>query len=469
MKLKLIGKNTDDVGKQLEEIVARILKHKGVVEIYTNVVGSGANELDVTGNYLLPTGQKRKVICECKAYSRPINLPDWEKFCGKIYLEKSRQNGQDVYGMFIAFSGINGNVKGSYDELTLSNDNIKILSGEDLYNQLVEIFALKTAEEIIPEIPTYTNRKYSEVFLTFYNSHCYWVIQFVDKAYSILTGDGLLLDDSVLEVNNLFEAVKWVDNEIKFINLKEDSEREKNLKNAISGVICSFIEAGSSLNTTKIGPYTEQVNADLVQEAIEILTKDKILINAKKDSLKLNTESKRLEILKKLFVGQFHVKVLSSPNYEDLINETSVELMLGIQNLNHLDSFEKKEVLRVLRLSPTAINYSIVPDQMLVNNVNDPAVERHENVLKFKKDHFFLNLYNCLKRDFHNKVLANYYLSKNNIDEMEEQISFRVKSKNEILLEREIIDRTGIGQLEDERKVLIKLLPGVEIPNLKDD
>ena len=89
----ILGKTNDDKGTQLEILTREILKNMGCINIEVNFVSSGGEEIDVCADYPLPsigTIQYRRLICECKAYAKPINIPDWLKFLGKIYSEEAR-------------------------------------------------------------------------------------------------------------------------------------------------------------------------------------------------------------------------------------------------------------------------------------------------------------------------------------------------------------------------------------------
>jgi len=70
--------------------------------------GTGAEELDVTGERRLPmpggTVATYKLICECKAYKTPIDLNHWLKFLGKLFAAEIR-GGDKILGCFIALSG----------------------------------------------------------------------------------------------------------------------------------------------------------------------------------------------------------------------------------------------------------------------------------------------------------------------------------------------------------------------------
>ncbi|SMC62234.1 restriction endonuclease [Pedobacter nyackensis] len=118
MQLIILGKNSDDKGTQLEKLTSSILREQGYTEVHTNVVRAGASEVDITAIFsqqYFGTTLIREVIGECKAYSKPISLPDWLKFLGKVFSEEI--NDKKIQGCFIALSGVNGNVTGHYNTI----------------------------------------------------------------------------------------------------------------------------------------------------------------------------------------------------------------------------------------------------------------------------------------------------------------------------------------------------------------
>lgn len=117
IKLYILGANNDDKGSQLEELTTSILKRQGYRNISTNAIYSGGSEIDAIATHTNPLGVSEieyPIICECKAHNKPININDWLKFIGKIYL--ARFNKPQTIGLMIALSGANGNVIGSYNE-----------------------------------------------------------------------------------------------------------------------------------------------------------------------------------------------------------------------------------------------------------------------------------------------------------------------------------------------------------------
>ena len=142
MELIVLGKTNDDKGTQLEQLTKSLLERLGYKEIVLNDIGPGGQEIDLRAEILIPSlqgEQQRRVICECKAHRTPIGLTDWLKFIGKVHVEEIRLQ-REITGCFIALSGVNGSVAGSFDELRQHRQSIELITGEHLVGLLQKVF-----------------------------------------------------------------------------------------------------------------------------------------------------------------------------------------------------------------------------------------------------------------------------------------------------------------------------------------
>ena len=117
--LLILGETNHDRGIQLESLTISLLQSIGYSNVTDRVRGAGGDEVDVKANREVPDlGGVRvdKVICECKAIRKSVDMTDWLKFLGKVLVEQSAEHNR-VSGFFIALSGINGTVQGSYEAL----------------------------------------------------------------------------------------------------------------------------------------------------------------------------------------------------------------------------------------------------------------------------------------------------------------------------------------------------------------
>ena len=157
MQIIVLGQHQQDVGKQLEQLTGEILGYLDYSNITFNDRGRGGNEIDVTAEHTqqsIGQGFKRELICECKAYSDPVAMPDWLKFLGKIFTKELGSN--RVNGCFIALSGVNGNVRGHYRDLRTFRPDIEIVTSEEISVQFTKQFALVTSDAAIMSIQTMT-------------------------------------------------------------------------------------------------------------------------------------------------------------------------------------------------------------------------------------------------------------------------------------------------------------------------
>ena len=129
----ILGVTADDKGAPVESLIRKVLQEQGYTKITSNVVGAGGNQLDVTAareSILVTSTQLTPLMCEAKAYSDPVNMPTWQKFLGKLFIERKKDS--TAIGMLVALNGINGNVTGSYADLQKNDTALLVFDGNYL-------------------------------------------------------------------------------------------------------------------------------------------------------------------------------------------------------------------------------------------------------------------------------------------------------------------------------------------------
>src|ERR1700722_287908 len=132
MRLRILGTSSDERGGELERLASRLLIRQGYRQVTTNLIGSGGNELDIVAEFPVPglgTSQPLTVIGEGKAHEAPTGMSDWLKFIGKAATEQWKPQAH-VRGLFIALSGVSGNVAGAYNDLKKTTSAIVLVSGD---------------------------------------------------------------------------------------------------------------------------------------------------------------------------------------------------------------------------------------------------------------------------------------------------------------------------------------------------
>jgi hypothetical protein len=188
----ILGKNTDDKGRQLELLTKRLLAQLGYENIITNEVGSGGDEIDVSAEFRQPGMRNaiyHEVICECKAYKNPLTLPDWLKFLGKLYSREHVRTGR-AQGCFIALNGVNGNVHGHYKSLNNFGDGLQIVEGDNLLTLLCETINILPIDQVLTQVRTMTTKIAVSTDILYYQNNCYWLIEFSDETFTVFSAEG---------------------------------------------------------------------------------------------------------------------------------------------------------------------------------------------------------------------------------------------------------------------------------------
>ena len=200
MQLYILGKNSDEIGNQLEKLTNMILTKMKFFTLSKNEIGSGGHEIDIRAEYEMNSLNgliKKPIICECKAYKATVSISDWLKFLGKVLIEESQGS---VEAYFIALSGVNGNVLGNYRDLQTRKNNIHLITGEDLVKLLHEIFDIAKIDQLQKQIEYQTHRKPSEIILCYYEQEIFFLVGFSQDEFTIFSKNGTFSNDKELDV-----------------------------------------------------------------------------------------------------------------------------------------------------------------------------------------------------------------------------------------------------------------------------
>lgn len=456
----ILGKTNDDKGTQLENLTREILASMGCRNIEVNFVSSGGEEIDVSADYSLPsigTVQYRRFICECKAYARPIDMPHWLKFLGKVFSEEARLNSQ-VSGCFIALSGVNGNVSGHYDQLKINRPNITLVKGDNLLDEIKKIYNVCDVEKVNEVLNQFTSRRYKNLEVAYYERNVYWIITFEDDTYTILTGKGNQIVEKQLE--DLKELIETTVSARPYIGLMQEAEALNRTIQAQKSVISQLIRNNGSI---KIGDLISDTPFDFstpeFNQAINELTEKRWVRKSEDETEIFFPEddkglfySNLANTYLFLFGGQPQfdvVGVLKSEFYISHINEQFLAEIQSIQGNLPLSVSDIQDAIKLLKLSPSALLWAIQPDQMIVTHRNNPKFNQETTMDLFDRNYFFSNLYRSLRFDLTSPIARNYLIDVFKVREIETKQKIIVKSSKGIELEENLQDRLGIALLVD--------------------
>jgi Restriction endonuclease len=458
----ILGRNGDDKGTQLEKLTCSILSRLGYTNIVANEIRTGGEEIDVRAEIHVPgmgRTQRANLICECKAYKQPVDINAWLKFLGKLFTAEKHQN-QLVYGCFVALNGVNGNVAGHYNGLSSAANTVVLVSGEDLRKHVSDIYTLCDLEIIKRTIQTFTNRQVlSFEEIAYYDNQIFRIITFEANSDTFLCGDGQLITREVFN-SVLKDAAEFVLPAMSFIDLQEEAEAIKKVIRTQKFVISQLFLSGGTIAKYSI-PLIDEITVQEINDAIEKLCEQawlkqsedaEILFLDSEDSPRFYTAL--TEIYRFLLAGKMTglvLEALASEYHINHINENFLSEIQRIQGDLILSPEEVHQVILLLKWSPTALAWSLYPNEMLANYpIQRDLVDIHtrESADLICRNYFLSVLYSIFKSNFRRPELRKHFYSAYGLREIETLDKLIIKSSTGIEVQGELKLRQAIIEMD---------------------
>lgn len=452
--LVFLGRTNDEKGAQLELFSRDLLAQLKFENIRTNAIGAGGEEIDVAGEVLfpMPTGnRRRKLICECKATRKPSDMTEWLKFLGKVY-SATRNRNEEVFGCFIALGGVNGNVFGHYERLKEGHDEVSIMSREELVAHVAALHPHATLEQILAATKRRTQRPIAEAQLAYFDRAVYWVIEFNAGKFTLLSASGQRIDDA----DRLALLQQMVPLQLEgrtFVDLDEEDLAVSRRVQAMKQVIARLLIV-SEATVPELCESLAPIAPDDVTCGAEAATAQKWTTEVDgRLSLSLpplgETSSTFVEILRFLFGGQeFPLRALGAPLLDQRINPALVDMICTIQGDLPLDADQRRAVLELIRLSPTALKAAITPDELVISmRRNQKLQEFARGLMDRESARIFLRaLQESLLRDYRSRELGRHFFDRG-VVEVEVRQTVQVKSRERLVFEGSLRTRHGLGEV----------------------
>ncbi|MBQ3358473.1 MAG: hypothetical protein IJG47_06175 [Microbacterium sp.] len=185
-----------------------VLLSQGYDVVHTNVVDAGGNELDIKASRTTPVlsaTETSQLIGEAKAYADPVATPAWQRFLGKIFLERSDR--AHTAGVLIALNGVNGNVRGSYNQLRQRETSITIVDGDDLLARATSVGEVAPELQIRERAAAQFSQVPAHVEAAYYGGGYLWIVHWAAQRFSVVDGLGALFSaERVEELRAALEA-----------------------------------------------------------------------------------------------------------------------------------------------------------------------------------------------------------------------------------------------------------------------
>lgn len=459
MDLMILG-NANERGTGLEALTAKLLQARGYENITTRKISSGGHEIDVEADYVVKTPGKTvvvKTVCECKALQAPVDTPSWLKFLGKLYDESLRTK-NTVHGCLVALSGINGNVKGGYDELRKHSDLIEVLHGMELYQKIRDLYELSSVEEIHDFVRKNTDREYVSLHAAYWAGRLYSIVRFDAGFFTVLvTKDSSV---SLCKDEDIIGLVKEAIASGEYLDLEEEYESRLRKEWVEKFVVKKLMDGSGSLKKkdlfdTLIGFELNDSGAFSISDvegAIESLLKNKYVVVADDDTVFLNVGNVelRVRLIKKMMSGATEPSFFYGEFYDGLIDEDLLSFIATVQGGLEVPQEYVQDCLRILRWSPLALAWALTSDPMLVEKYKQEGFKNNDEFKKNDVRYFRMQLLETFEKNFKSRSWYDYFYHKRKIVEVEGRYSIKIKSKEKTEVELDAFTRIGVGEVAQE-------------------
>jgi hypothetical protein len=455
MKLHIVGATAEDKGRQLETITREILESLGYQRLQLNVE-SEAGEVDVQGVHITPAAVdpiEVRVIAECKAHKNPLNLPDWLKFLGKVHI--ARQAEPNAYGCLIALSGVNGHVLGSYSAV---RGHVRLVDSSHLIEYLARAHHLAPQSKLVEYLNS-SGRTYLGISLVYYNRHVYWLVGF-DGAYTLLAADVTKPnDDQLATIRPLVEA--QTDVGTNYVDLAGEEKLAEAHRFAVKCILGSAMRSGGSTTAAEI---MQRINDDHLNEfAPEAVVTEKLAELVEQNHLTRNGDMYTLDprfdndvpARAELFLKMGYKTMSTWPigrewwlNHIDaaLLDHACAVAQRGLE----LTDEQKTNALKLMKISPSALMYSLRPDGMITTHRPEgkaPLAELTPEMLELDRSQFMRSLASYFLLDWKLEALAETFFDVQRIEKVERVSSLLVTDReNNVVVDVTVDENTQIGE-----------------------
>ena len=166
-----------------------------------------------------------------------------------------------------------------------------------------------------------------------------------------------------------------------------------------------------------------------------------------------------LTIYREVLLPCCDTRVLGKPYYDRHINEHLLDEIVTLQGGISLSGKEKLKAIELLKLSPGALASSIVPRFPMVNcRSRGTSQQDIDSRNELDVAIFFKTLHECLRHDFHEQILAEYFFDIRQLAELDVTYSVTLKGWREVRFQDAARDRTILGEVDatsGQRRIVI--------------
>jgi hypothetical protein len=145
---------------------------------------------------------------------------------------------------------------------------------------------------------------------------------------------------------------------------------------------------------------------------------------------------------------QTFVKFFDSILFQKSINTELIYHISKIQEALVFDSTTTRKIIKLLKMSPSALIYSNMPDPMIVTHRKKDKANALTN--NFDNEYFMRMIYTKFQEDFNNPAMKEMFFHNKKIIEVETVTKIRIKSKRKTEIQSNIKTRHGLGETDEK-------------------
>lgn len=467
MELLILGVTAKDKGSQLEALVHSELASQGYTDVYSNVISAGGNELDVVGMRqfeLMGSLHTIPLLCEAKAYADPVNVPTWQRFLGKLFLERVEK--PTTVGMLVALNGVNGNVRGSVTGLHKKDNSVFVFDGNQLLGKAKASGEIADQATIISTVHAEFRRNINHVDSAYYGGGYFWVVWWNDDEYSVVNGHGLRM--AAEKVEKLRDALAGSIS--GSLLAADEAQAQAEERHNIKASIINRLIKGEAITISDETPEEEQdVLAGLAAEPF-CQQKDGELTLVTAPNLEAAGVSKLFTSLFENAVAVRHLDFMVGFSHEPYIQRL-IDTLPEHQSGFTLSDNELEQLRKLSPYFPSVWITLAQPIPMITVHRAAGGVSADEAIHRADRNAFWDRIIEVARDDFTNVFLRGLLYDHVGLAEIEEATHVSVKSKDGIVGSIETRTRTAIRQLSDDfvsevgtKHALIRLLSTASEP-----
>lgn len=443
----MFGRTSDDKGTQLEELTKRLLEKRGYRQVSTNLVGAGGTEMDINAEFALP-GLSREnfvhVIGECKAYETPVVQPEWMKFLGKLYTLKVTRK-KEVRGIFLALSGVNGNFNGAYEEFREHDESIELVTGDRLVEQVITEFKLPPIQDFLSAVGRLTTDPIADISLGYYDSRSFWIAEFANDTFTVLSGDKLdqrPSSDVVDLISAQLQAATYRD-----LFLEGLANQRRNF--AIKFVLGQCLTE-SAITPPQQGDFFPNgivISQSDLDDALTQLKTEGAIVEVDGEHRLANVDTNlglRVAVIREMLKWPVILPHLDSNQWDTLIDEDLVQESFRIQRDLPMPREYWSEILKLMKWSPSALFWSLQPDPLLTlpqENATADAYLRPEHLRWYRAQMMALAV-----QDYQGQAFGKILFERHGLVELQFRREAVFKTLTEASLTMDITERHRIAR-----------------------